>query len=165
MSGWRQFAESIRQNDGAGTIGTKGTKPPAEAPFVPYVPIVPKAMSNPASLLRKWHSQLVMLDDCLAPSGFQLGWWQQACDDARWVYEGFASRAVQDGWSAHDLFSVLPWRHGWGGLCDRLRGARNLKMDRDRAVWSHVGGKDSMCRGAGDDLVKAGLVLIWDIGR
>ncbi len=92
-------------------------------------------------------------------------WWQQACDDACWIYENFASRAVRDGWSAHDLFGVLPWHLGWGGLCDRLAGARNLKMEGERAAWSRFGVRDWTCRGAGDDLVSSGLVLIWEVGQ
>jgi hypothetical protein len=165
MSGWRQFAEIVRQGEGAGTMGTKGTKPTSEAPFVPFVPIVPKALPfNPASLLREWHGHLVAIDDCHAPAGYSIMWWQQACDDARWIYENFAARAVRDGWSAHDMFGILPWRLGWGGICDRLRGARNLKMDGDRAVWSNCGIHDQFVRGAGDDLVGSGLIPIWKLG-
>lgn len=113
--------------------------------------------------LREWHAHLVQIEDCRAPEGFALGWWQQTCDDARWIYENFASRAVRDGWSAHDLFGVLPWHPGWGGLCDRLAGARNLKMDQNRAAWSRFGVRDWTCRGAGDGLVSSGLLLIWKL--
>jgi hypothetical protein len=166
MSGWRQFAESIRQDDDAGTKGTKGTKHPVEAPFVPIVPIVPKAPPiNPAPVLRDWHHHLVAIDDCRAPDGQSIMWWQQACDDARWIYENFASRAVREDWSAHDLFGVLPWHPGWGGLCDRLKGARNLKMAGPKAVWSNWGVPDWSCIGAGDQLITSGLMLIWEMGR
>lgn len=122
------------------------------------------AKDAPASL-RSWHRHLSALDDCAAPLGFSLNRWQLLCDDACWIYENFASVAVRNGWSANDLFGVLPWHRGWGGLCDRLDGARNLKMDDCRAAWSHFGVRDWTCPGAGDDLVPSGLVPIWEIGR
>ncbi|MFZ1742503.1 MAG: hypothetical protein WAT93_06590 [Pontixanthobacter sp.] len=83
-------------------------------------------------------------------------------DESR-LYENYASRAVRNGWSAHDLFGVLPWHPGWGGLCDRLQGARNLKMDRDRALWSRRSIRDQTCRCAGDDLLASSLTLIWEL--
>lgn len=64
-----------------------------------------------------------------------------------------------------DLFGVLPGKWGWGGLCDRLKGARNLKMDADLAVWSVFGVRETFCRGGGDDLVAVGLVSIWEVRR
>lgn len=39
---------------------------------------------SPSSILRDWHGRLVTIDDCLAPVGCSIPWWQQACDDARW---------------------------------------------------------------------------------
>lgn len=118
---------------------------------------------DPVAILREWHGRLVGIDDCRAPAGFSIIWWQQACDDARWIYENFASCAVRDGWSAHDLFGVLPWRPGWGGLCDRVRGARNLKMAGQKALWSSWGVRDWTCAGTGDQLITSGLVLVWEL--
>ena len=164
MSGWRQFAEGIRQNEYAGTNGTLRTELPPEPPSGPIVPIVPKAPSNPSAILREWHRHLSAIDDCRAPAGFSIMWWQQACDDAFWIYEHFASRAVRDGWSAHDLFGVLPWHPVWGGLCDRLNGARNLAIGGNRASWSSWGVPDWTCIGAGDQLTSSGLVPIWKLG-
>lgn len=161
MSGWRQFAESIRQDDADGAEGGS----PEDRTIVPIVPIVPQAPTNPAAILWEWHGHLVAIDDCNAPAGFSIMWWQQACDDARWIYENFASRAMWDGWSAHDLFGVLPWFPGWGGLCDRIKGARNLKMAGQRAIWSSWGVPDWACAGAGDQLISSGIMLIWEMSR
>lgn len=120
---------------------------------------------NPAATLRDWHRYLAALDFNTAPAGFALNWWRQTCDDAHWIYEHFASRAVRVGWSAHDLFGILPWHPGWGGLCDRIRGARNLKMEVDgrKAAWSNWGVTDWTCAGAGDQLITSRLVLIWEM--
>jgi hypothetical protein len=90
-------------------------------------------------------------------------WWQRACDDACWIYENFASRAARDGWSAHDLFGVLPWHPGWGGLCDRLQGARDLEMVGPKAKWSLFSAPGWTCAGAGDQLITSGLLLIWEM--
>jgi hypothetical protein len=90
-------------------------------------------------------------------------WWQRACDDAMWIFNGFGEQAARDGWSEHDLFGILPWHHGWGGITCRLRGARNLKMDADRAVWAAGSHADRLARGFGATLISSGLVPIWEI--
>lgn len=118
---------------------------------------------NPAVILQEWHAHLAPLDFDTAPDGFTLQRWRQLHGDSWWLYENFASRAIRDGWSAHDLFGVLPWRSGWGGLCDRLQGARNLKMEGRKAVWSRWGVPDWTCIGAGDQLISSGLSLIWEL--
>jgi len=119
----------------------------------------------PSVILREWHSHLAPLDFNTAPSGLTLNQWRQLHEDSWWIYEQFASRAVRDGWSVHDLFGVLPWHLGWGGLCDRIKGARNLKMEGPKAIWSSWGVRDWTCAGAGDSLITSGLVLIWEIGH
>lgn len=168
MSGWRQFAEHVRA-DGEGDPETRIALAQVDGPFVPIVPnvsMVPNvAPLDPAFALRAWHRHLVALNDHRAPGGFPRLRWKQACDDARWLYENFAGRAVRDGWSAHDLFGVLPWHPGWGGLSDRVKGARNLKMESQRAVWSSWGVPEWFCAGAGDQLVSSGIMLIWELVR
>jgi hypothetical protein len=122
-------------------------------------------LGDPAPILRDWHRHLAPLDFDHAPDGFTRNRWRELCDDSWWIYENFAAQAVRDGWSAHDLFGVLPWHPGWGGLCDRLRGARNLKMETagQKAVWSSWGVTDWTCIGAGDSLISSGLVPIWEV--
>jgi hypothetical protein len=151
----------------AETDATEALTKPTKAGSVGIVgsPSEPISDLRAGAILREWHGHLSMLDDCAAPLGFMLNRWQLLCDDACWIYENFASGAVRNGWSANDLFGVLPWHPGWGGLCDRLAGARNLKMDQDRAAWSQFGVRDWTCRGAGDDLVSSGLVPIWELAR
>lgn len=158
MGSWRTLAETIRQG-GEGEHNRHVRHESSEA--APIAPIVPNVPANPARDLRLWHAKLSRLDDCNAPEGCK-AWWQQACDDSFWIYENFAGQAVRDGWSANDLFGILPWHPGWGGLACRLRGARNLKMEGPKAVWSRFGVTDWTCRGAGDDLVCSGLKLIWE---
>ena len=141
--------ETSNLRQAAATVATPATLP---------------ARHPPASILRDWHRHLAPLDFDCAPDGFARNRWRELCDDSWWIYENFAAQAVHDGWSAQDLFGVLPFRPGWGGLCDRLQGARNLKMGGERAAWSRFGVKDWACRGAGDDLIASGLVLIWERG-
>jgi len=119
--------------------------------------------TNPTAILRDWHARLRVLDVYAPPEGMDAKRWAQAVDDACWIYTNFASRAVRDGWSALDLFGMHPTVCGGGGLCDRLRSARNLKMDADRAVWSWAMDRGTFCRGGGDALAASGVVVIWEL--
>ena len=141
-----EFDKSVSQQSHA-TLATTATKP----------------VRNPSATLREWHSHLAPLDFNSAPDGFTLQRWRELHGDSWWIYENFASRALGDGWSAHDLFGVFVPRLGWGGLCDRLKGARNLKMAGPKAIWSHWGVPDWICIGAGDSLISSGLVPIWEL--
>lgn len=139
--------ESALSSERPATLATTATKP----------------VQHPSTALREWHSHLAPLDFTTAPDGVTLQRWRQLAGDSWWIYENFASRAVRDGWSAPDLFGVLISRPGWGGLCDRLQGARNLKMAGPKAIWSHLGIADCLRIGAGDALVSSGLVPIWEL--
>lgn len=158
--GWRDLARSIQDGEresGAGDNRDNGDDSPDPRPIAPAAirPIDPKRT------LRDWHGHLVALDNSRPPEGYPAPLWRRAVEDACWVYENFAGQAVRDGWSALDLFGVLPFDVTLGGLVPRLAGARNLKMDRDRAVWSNWGVRDWTCRGAGDGLIASGIVVLW----
>lgn len=160
--GWRDHAKIV-QDAGHNRHNEHNSRD--DEPIVPNVPIVPGLPSETSAraTLRYWHGRLSALDFDTAPDGIDMRRWRQLCGDSWWIYENFAARAVRDGWSGHDLFGVLPWHTGWGGLCDRLQGARNLKMAGPKAIWSNWGVADWTCAGAGDQLITSGLVLIWEI--
>lgn len=140
-------------------MGTKGP----DGPGLPsYVPAIPR---NPRAVLREWHGKLEPLANVPAPRGFDPGWWRAVVEDSWWVYEQFCSQAVRDGWSALDLFGVLPFNPSLGGLVPRLAGARNLKLEGGKAVWSRYGVRDWTCIGAGESLVSSGIVALWELGR
>lgn len=120
---------------------------------------------SPAQRLREWHAKLEPLAELPAPDGIDPARWRELVCDSWWVYERFCSQAVRDGWSALDLFGVLPWKPSLGGLVARLGGARNLKMAGQKAVWSSWGVPDWTCIGGGDDLATSGIVLLWELGR
>lgn len=127
----------------------------------------PRAISGTQAraTLRHWHGRLRALDPYGPPEGFTLNCWVTLVDDAHWLYENFCSQAVRDGWSALDLFGVLPHAVEYGGLVARLRGVRNLKMEGPKAVWSSWGVRDWTCAGAGDGLVASGIVLLWEVAH
>jgi hypothetical protein len=95
--------------------------------------------------------------------GLDASRWGELLRDADWLLENFTRQAARDGWSAADLFGVLPGHDGWGGVADRLRGSRSLVMTADLACWRrmHTGTPDSFARGAS---LMPWLVLLWDQG-
>ena len=110
--------------------------------------------------LKEWHGRLSRVDEFCPPQGWARKDWLRLVDSALWLYENFASQAVREGWSALDLFGYLPALPGCGGLADRLRDARNLKLAEGRAYWSFLGVKERFCRGGALDL--AGIVPLWE---
>jgi hypothetical protein len=111
--------------------------------------------------LKEWHSRLSRIDEFCPPSGWKMNDWLRLVDTACWLYENFASQAAREGWSGLDLFGYLPDLPGWGGLADRLKDARNLKLTEGRACWSFLGVKDRFCRGGALDL--EGILPLWEI--
>lgn len=123
------------------------------------------ANPDPRQTLRQWHGHLVRLDPMKPPAGMTAQRWRQLVEDSHFLYEGFASQLVREGWTTLDVFGVLDWRPGGAVLLDRLQGARNLKLDGEgRAFWSRYGVTFQTGLGIGDDLVSSGLKLIWEIG-
>lgn len=117
-----------------------------------------------AARLCEWHSHLTRLDHFTSPAGWSLNRWLDTVDAAMWSYETFASQLVREGWTAADLFGVLPAYAGEGGLADRLGNARNLKLLNGVAHWKTPHGLHKQFpRGGGADLAKGGLKLIWEI--
>lgn len=162
----------LAEREGAESVATVATVARVQAEFEKSVShespatlatTATKSACDPSLTLREWHSRLAPLDFDSAPDGFTLSRWRELREDSWWLYENFAAQAVRDGWSAHDLFAVFLPRSGWGGLCDRLQGARNLKMAGPRAIWSRWGVPDWTCIGAGDSLISSGLVPIWEL--
>jgi len=156
MSNWRALVdEALRpEND--------RNDSPVSVPNVPIVPIVPPR--DPVAILREWHRHLSALDFDTPPVGFTPQRWRQLCEDAWWLYENFASQLVREGWSALDVFGVLPWREGGGVLLDRLQGARNLRLDDGgRAFWTVHSVTLVTSRGMGEHLASSGLVLAWEL--
>lgn len=91
--------------------------------------------------------------------------WRELVDDAWWVYEGFASQLVRQGWSDLDIFGIVPSGTYLGGIIARLYGTRNLKLDGIQAVWSRNGRRDWACVGGTDCLGDKGIVRVWDLSR
>ena len=156
MSKWRALAdEALREKDTRDNRDERG----ASVPSVSSV-----SSLDPASVLREWCAQLARLDPCQPPNGFTMARWHALCDDAWWISENFGLQLAREGWSALDIFGVLPWRPNGGVLLDRLQGARNLKLDGEgRAFWSSFGVTFQTSRGIGEGLVSSGLVLIWEL--
>lgn len=134
---------------------------PTQPSFVSSVGASPARLAgNPSAVLRDWHKHLSGVDQFVSPPGWTLDDWLRLTDTAFALYEGQASYAVRNGWTALDLFGVRPGMPRCGGLADQLRGARNLKLDGGRAYWSRMGVPFRTNVGCGQ-----GCVLLWELDQ
>lgn len=81
-----------------------------------------------------WCHKIAALDFSHAPSGLDLERWSMLLADARWLAEVHGETAAKLGWTASDLFG-LDTQPGWGGLADRLDGARQVSFTDQLARW------------------------------
>ena len=113
-------------------------------PAQTLAPLAPLALS-PASIPKMdaggpadpiaWQVALAGLDAATAPQGFAPDRWRQLVEDARWLADRHGGSAAALGWTASDLFGLDDTMDGWGGLADRLAGARRATFTDAVARW------------------------------
>lgn len=130
MSRWRDLASKLR-DEGGGDNRDNRDNSPSLTPNVPNVPIAPAVPSHPSA----WVSALRSVDRCSPGWGLHPDRWAQLVDDARWLASAHGKTAAALGWRASDLFGIEPGRDGWGGLADRLEGARTIRLTTNLAHW------------------------------
>lgn len=81
-----------------------------------------------------WLDALAHIDATCPPAGYNADLWRCLLADARWLCERHGRAAAALGWTASDLFGFDPLP-GWGGLADRLEGARKLVLTDRIAHW------------------------------
>lgn len=81
-----------------------------------------------------WRTALAELHPAQPRHGIAPDRWSAVLEDARWLALAHGENAARHGWSASQLFTINPIE-GWGGLADRLDGARHLTIDSRKAVW------------------------------
>jgi hypothetical protein len=159
MSNWRALAdEALGRSDPKNTRDNRNDSPPdvANDASVPTVPPL-----DPVRALKLWRTELERLDWQQPLHGLGELRWRRLIEDSLWVLDRFGEQAARDGWSARDLFGVLPGHDAWGGVADRLRASRSLMFSGDRAGWRDLitGEPDGFVRGQGDKLT---LVPLWE---
>lgn len=83
----------------------------------------------------QWRAHLARLDAQAAPGGIAPARWRELVVDARWIADRHGDSAAALGWTASDLFGMDDRRDGWGGVADRLDGARRLAFTTTVAHW------------------------------
>lgn len=83
----------------------------------------------------QWQAALASLDAATTPEGFSPARWRELVEDARWLAERHGPSASALGWSASDLFGLDEQLDRWGGLADRLAGARRATFTDTVARW------------------------------
>lgn len=91
--------------------------------------------SPPANDPAQWAAALASLDASRTPGGIDRERWRTLLADARWIARHHTETAAAFGWTASDLFGIDPLP-GWGGVADRLKGARRLAFTARVAHWS-----------------------------
>lgn len=82
-----------------------------------------------------WQAALTRLDAATTPEGFTPARWRELVEDARWLADRHGGSAAALGWTASDLFGLDDTLDGWGGLADRLKGARRATFTDTVARW------------------------------
>lgn len=146
-----------------GNTGTPAGTPASNSKLLNYNRSHPEHRQHPnnsSQTLKDWRSSLHRVSLDRAHHGLARARWGQLIDDADWLLEHFGQQVAGDGWSALDLFGVLPGRDAWGGIADRLRSSRSLVMATDRAMWRRVvnGAPESFARGLGETVR---MVPLW----
>lgn len=98
-------------------------------------PIPEIASPTTAAEPDQWQTALASIDAAIAPQALTRVRWRQLLDDARWLADQHGPSASALGWTASDLFGVDDILDGWGGLADRLRGARRAKFTDTIVRW------------------------------
>lgn len=115
----------------------------------------------PREAFATWRARLARLEPDTPLHALAGQRWSQLLGDAHWLLNHYGPAAARDGWSALDLFGVLPGRDAWGGIADRLQSSRSLVMSADIARWRRffTGTPESFARGAGG---LPRLTLLWE---
>jgi hypothetical protein len=159
MSDWRALVQdALRPKDNR-------DKRDASSDFGPIVPSVPPL--DPVRALKLCDKGLATLDPAKPLHGLEPARWRRLLEDAQWLRDAYAPAAFRNGWTPGELFGLWFWMDGdtltlkpaWGGLADRLQGARSLVMTEDRATWR------IMFSGAPDQFARTtypALPLMWE---
>lgn len=82
-----------------------------------------------------WQDALARLDAAMPAPGYAPERWWQLVEDARWLADRHGRAAAALGWTASVLFGLDATLDGWGGVADRLRGARRVAFTDRLAHW------------------------------
>lgn len=160
---WRDLARQLRSDNRGGDDKDDRDKMPGQCPSVPVVPIVLEPLPKPTHLSCNgpagWAAALAAIDPHQPPSGFPLGWWRTLHSDCLWLCGHHGEAAASLGWSAGDLFGVAD-RPGWGGLADRLEGARRVVLTETVGTWRGEGLAGRLWR----ETLPA-IPAIWEIAK
>lgn len=121
----------------ANLVPVRADPGPTLAPLAPLAcspASIPKTDEEAADLA-SWQAALARLDAATAPEGFTRARWRELVEDARWLADRHGGSAAALGWTASDLFGLDDTLDGWGGLADRLRGARRATFTDTVARW------------------------------
>lgn len=156
MSGWRQVARELKEAESsqAKNVAVRSDLPPAGSGI--------GASSHPATAPTDpvgWERALTRLDANRPPIGFDPDRWPYLLTDARWLCNEHGAAAHCMGWTASDLFGI-GLAPGWGGVADRLEGARILMMTTRIAHWRGAEVEGWLWR----ETMRT-LPLLWEIAR
>lgn len=110
-------------------------------------------------MLAQWRNRLATLSPDCPARPFNADEWACWHCDALWLLDSHGANAIRLGWTAADLFSIEPRHVRFGGLADRLAGARAMVMDASRARWRSPESMGFYNRGSGP-----ALPLAWELG-
>lgn len=107
-----------------------GGRPEFENSISERPPANPANPANPSG----WCEALARLDPFHPPQAIEPDRWRALVADACWLAKCHGPSAAALGWTAIGLFG-LDRLAGWGGLADRLAGARQVALTEGVAHW------------------------------
>lgn len=127
------------------SMGLRANRAKRANPATVLAPLAPLALSPapnqktseaiPApSDPRAWQTELAALSPSHPLGGIDPGRWRCLLTDAQWLARTHGEAAAALGWTSSDLFGLDPLPR-WGGLADRLHGARRVTLTDTVAHW------------------------------
>ena len=162
---WDPFA-ALAEIQSRGPLHTTGATPATHNPPQSVAPVAGVVRSGCQTVKTEslncpshWRAKLAALDPDKPPQSMAPNRWRTLLSDARWLAEAHGPAAAALGWTDAQLFGI-DGAQGWGGLADRLDGARRVALTDKTARWRNENETGTLWRKG-----CTGGVPVWELPK